>query len=74
MQTVVRKLLRDQGRSQRWLATQVGVSPQRMYDILNRFGHPKWHNVVRIAVALGVPPESLLDENSAWRVEDEEEL
>jgi len=56
-------VLREKGWSFRELARRLGKSPPRIQDIVDR-GDPKASVLREIAEALGVTPESLLEEVS----------
>jgi putative transcriptional regulator len=64
MRCRLREVLKEQGRTQTWLADQVGVSKQSMTRIVDK-GSTHVEYAVRIAKALEVPVEEI------WRVDDE---
>jgi len=61
----LREILKEQGRTQTWLADQVGVSKQSMTRIVDK-GNTHVGYAVRIAKALGVAVEEI------WSLDDEE--
>lgn len=65
---LVAEELREQGRTQKWLAAQMGVDADRLYHLTRgdaRYSQPGAALLERIALALGKPARWLVGEAAA---------
>lgn len=59
MESRLKDILKEQGRSQTWLCEKVGVSNTTMTSLVNRKRLPTLPVAIRIAKAIGVPVEEI---------------
>ena len=63
--TATQRILKAQGRTTVWLARQIGLSQSHTYHLVAGQRPMKVDHRLRIATALGVPPEVLQDTREA---------
>lgn len=60
---ILKKVLDGQGRRYKWLADELGVSYQAIWNWCNSDAKPTYDRIVRIAEILDVLPEDLYEED-----------
>ncbi|WP_366160529.1 helix-turn-helix transcriptional regulator [Bacillus infantis] len=55
----LKEILKEQGRKQSWLCSEVGISDTAMSQICNNKSEPKLKVALKISKAVGVPVEEI---------------